>query len=122
MTRRDEILEAAAKLFAARGFHGVSIAELGAACGISGPALYKHFRGKEAILAELLVQIGVELLDEGRRRVRRASGGEDTVRALLDSHVSFAVAHRELIVVQDRDWSSLPDEAREQVRDRKSVV
>ena len=117
VTRREEILEAAAELFAARGFHGVSIAELGAACGISGPALYKHFSGKEAILAEMLVQISEELLDEGRRRVRRASGGEDTVRALLDWHVSFAVAHRELIVVQDRDWSSLPDEAREQVRE-----
>ena len=102
---------------AARGFHGVSIAELGAACGISGPALYKHFSGKEAILAEMLVQISEELLDEGRRRVRRASGGEDTVRALLDWHVSFAVTHRELIVVQDRDWSALPLEAREKVRE-----
>ena len=117
MARRDDILAAAAQLFAARGFHGVSIAELGAACGISGPALYKHFSGKEAILAEMLVQISEELLDEGRRRVRRAGGGDDTLRALLEWHVSFAVEHRELIVVQDRDWSSLPDDAREKVRE-----
>jgi AcrR family transcriptional regulator len=117
VTRREEIIDEAAKLFAQRGFHGVSIAELGAACGISGPALYKHFTGKEAILAEMLVQISEELLAEGRRRVRRSSGADESLRALVDWHVSFALEHRELIVVQDRDWSSLPADAREQVRE-----
>jgi AcrR family transcriptional regulator len=117
VSRREEIIDEAAKLFAQRGFHGVSIAELGAACGISGPALYKHFAGKEAILAEMLVRISEELLAEGRRRVRRASGADESLRALVDWHVSFALEHRELIVVQDRDWSSLPADAREQVRE-----
>ncbi|MGI9155720.1 MAG: SACE_7040 family transcriptional regulator [Marmoricola sp.] len=116
MSRREEILGTAALLFAQRGFHGVSMAELGAACGISGPALYKHFAGKEAILAEMLVQISEQLLAEGRRRVRGQSRAE-ALRALVDWHVSFALKHRELIVVQDRDWSSLPDDAREQVRE-----
>ncbi|RLV48417.1 TetR/AcrR family transcriptional regulator [Nocardioides mangrovicus] len=111
--RRDQILATAAGLFAQRGFHGVSIADLGAACGISGPALYKHFPGKEQILAEMLVGISEELLTEGRRRV---AGAERPLDALVAWHVSFALEHPELIVVQDRDWSSLPDEAREQVR------
>ena len=56
-TRREQILGTAAELFAARGFHGVSVADLGAACGISGPALYKHFVSKDAVLAEMLVSI-----------------------------------------------------------------
>ena len=43
MSRRQEILDIAAEEFARRGFHGVSIADLGRACGVSGPALYKHF-------------------------------------------------------------------------------
>ena len=67
-TRREQILDTAAALFAERGFHGVSIADLGAACGVSGPALYKHFRGKQAILSEMLVSISEELLREGRHR------------------------------------------------------
>ena len=36
--------------------------------------------------------------------------------ALVDWHVDFALRHRPLIVVQDRDWESLPEQAREQVR------
>ncbi|HYH35615.1 MAG TPA: TetR/AcrR family transcriptional regulator [Nocardioides sp.] len=116
MTRRDEILATAAELFAARGFHGVSVAEIGAACGISGPALYKHFSSKDAILAEMLVSISEELLAVGRERVEAAGSGEDAVRALVEWHVDFALRRRALIVVQDRDWETLPADARERVR------
>src|SRR5680860_829910 len=59
-SRREQILSTAAELFAARGFHGVSVDELGAACGISGPALYRHFAAKDAMLAEMLVSISEE--------------------------------------------------------------
>lgn len=115
-TRRDQILEIAAGLFAERGFHGVSIADLGAACGFSGPAIYKHFRSKQAILSEMLVSISEELLREGRRRVKEAADDKAALESLVDWHVTFALAHKPLIVVQDRDWSALPVEAREKVR------
>ncbi len=116
MSRRDQILETAAELFASRGFHGVSVADLGAACGISGPALYKHFPSKQAMLAEMLVSISEELLRVGREQVAAAEGPASALQALVDWHVDFALRHRPLIVVQDRDWESLPAEARETVR------
>ena len=116
LSRRDQILATAAELFAARGFHGVSVADLGAACGISGPALYKHFVSKDAVLAEMLVSISQELLSVGRERVDAAPDAASAVAALVDWHVDFALRHRPLIVVQDRDWESLPAEARERVR------
>jgi AcrR family transcriptional regulator len=107
-TRREQILATAAELFAARGFHGVSVGDIGAACGISGPALYKHFASKDAVLAAMLVSISEHLLAGGRAIA--------SLEELVDFHVDFALHHRSLIVVQDRDWSSLPPEAREQVR------
>lgn len=116
-TRREQILEVAAALFAQHGFHGVSIADLGAACGFSGPALYKHFRSKQAILSEMLVSISEELLSEGRRRVEQAPDQQAALASLVDWHVTFALAHKPLIVVQDRDWSALAVEAREKVRE-----
>ena len=66
VSRREQILETAAELFAAKGFHGVSVGEIGRACGISGPALYKHFPSKDAVLAAMLVDISQRLLDEGQ--------------------------------------------------------
>lgn len=108
LTRRAQILATAAELFAARGFHGVSVADIGAACGVSGPALYKHFPGKDALLAEMLVSISEHLLAGAQAR--------GTLAELVDFHVDFALRHRSLIIVQDRDWSTLPPAARERVR------
>lgn len=115
-TRREQILATAAELFAARGFHGVSVADLGAACGISGPALYKHFVSKDAVLAEMLVSISQELLTVGEQRVAQSADAPGAISALVEWHIDFALRHRPLIVVQDRDWQSLPSEARERVR------
>lgn len=115
-SRRDQILSTAAELFAARGFHGVSVVELGAACGISGPALYRHFPSKDAMLAEMLVSISEELLSVGRERILDAESPEEAIRALIGWHIDFALSNKSLIVVQDRDWASLPDQARDQVR------
>ncbi len=116
VSRRDQILDTAAELFAAKGFHGVSVGELGRACGITGPALYKHFASKDAVLAEMLVSISERLLAEGRERVARSDDAATALEALVSWHIDFALRHRALIVVQDRDWQSLPPEARERVR------
>ena len=114
--RHRQILDVAARLFAERGFHGVSVGDIGKAVGVSGPALYKHFDSKDAVLAEMLVAISQRLLSEGQERVARADGAADALASLVDWHVEFALAQPSLIVVQDRDWQSLPAEARERVR------
>jgi AcrR family transcriptional regulator len=114
--RRSQILDVAARLFAERGFHGVSVGDIGKAVGVSGPALYKHFDSKDAVLAEMLVAISERLLSVGQERVARADGADAALAALVDWHVEFALAQPALIVVQDRDWQSLPVEARERVR------
>lgn len=115
--RRQQILEAAAPLFARRGFHGVSVDDLGAATGVSGPALYRHFRSKEEILAELLVGVSQRLLEGGRRRVAGAAGPQAALGALVDWHVEFALGNADVISVQSRDLASLPAPERRQVRD-----
>jgi AcrR family transcriptional regulator len=116
VNRRDQILETAADLFASKGFHGVSVGEIGRACGISGPALYKHFDSKDDVLAAMLVGISERLLDEGRARVEHARTPREAIESLVAWHVDFALRHRSLIVVQERDWPSLPRAARERVR------
>ncbi|MET9534110.1 MULTISPECIES: TetR/AcrR family transcriptional regulator [unclassified Streptomyces] len=116
-TRREQILKEAARLFAERGFHGVGVDEIGAAVGISGPGLYRHFAGKDAMLAELLVGISERLLDGGRTRAERAAGGPAAVLAsLIDGHIDFALDDRPLITVHDRELDRLRDSDRKAVR------
>lgn len=118
LTRRQQIIEVAAELFAERGFHGVSIYDIGSAMGTSGPALYKHFASKDALLAEMLIDISERLLREGHRRAdASAAGGADAVlRALVEWHVEFALNHPALITVQFRDLESLSEADHRTVR------
>ncbi|MCT9087497.1 TetR/AcrR family transcriptional regulator [Streptomyces sp. ASQP_92] len=116
-TRREQILREAARLFAERGFHGVGVDEIGAAVGISGPGLYRHFAGKDAMLAELLVGISGRLYDGGRKRVAEAAGDpERLLGALIDGHIDFALDDRALITLHDRELDRLRDSDRKLVR------
>ncbi|NUU21490.1 MAG: TetR/AcrR family transcriptional regulator [Streptomycetaceae bacterium] len=114
--RRAQILHEAAQLFAARGFHGVSVDEIGAASGITGPGLYRHFRGKDAMLAELLVGISEKLLDGGRQCLADCDAPGAQLDALIRRHIDFALTERALIVLHDRDLSSLPEGDQRRVR------
>ena len=114
--RRQQILDTAAELFAERGFHGVSVHDIGAACGISGPALYKHFSGKDELLSASLTDISETLLKEGSARAAAAQSPGEALDALIDWHVEFALGHPALIVVQDREWTNLAPAARRDVR------
>ncbi|MEJ3657388.1 TetR/AcrR family transcriptional regulator [Actinomycetes bacterium KLBMP 9759] len=115
-SRREQILAVAAQLFAKHGFHGVSIADLGAAVGVSGPALYRHFPGKEALLAEMLVGISEHLLAGGQERAAASDDPREVLAALVEFQVDFALREPELIVVQDRDLANLPTAERRNVR------
>jgi AcrR family transcriptional regulator len=115
-TRRAEILSAAAGLFAQRGYHGVSIGDLGRAVGLTGPALYRHFRGKEALLAEMLLDISQRLLTEGRRRAAEAVSPADALEALLSWHIEFALGDPALIMVQERELETVPEPQRREIR------
>ncbi len=51
--QRAAILAEAAHLFADKGFHNASMAELAQACGVSKPLLYHYYRDKEQILFDI---------------------------------------------------------------------
>ncbi|GAA4849485.1 SACE_7040 family transcriptional regulator [Kitasatospora terrestris] len=116
LPRRDQIRKEAARLFAARGFLGVGVDEIGKAVGISGPGLYRHFAGKDAMLADLLIGISERLLEEGRRRAGEAEGPGAALDALIGGHVDFALDDRDLIILHDRELLHLKEEDRRRVR------
>lgn len=119
--RRDEILATAARMFAASGFNGVSIDDLGAEIGISGPAIYRYFPGKEAILGEMLIEISRRLLDGATSRVASEQTPQSALLALIDFHTEFALADRDLITVQYRDLGSVPERERRVVRELQTT-
>lgn len=118
--RRELYLKSAARLFAERGFSGVSIDELGDAAGVSGPALYRHFAGKEAILTELLVNASERLVAGCESILTESAAAQessiDTLANLVRFHIDFALSERDVIKTQERELARLPTEANRTVR------
>jgi AcrR family transcriptional regulator len=114
--RRLQLLAAAERLFAERGFLAVRLEDIGAAAGVSGPAIYRHFPNKESLLVELLVGISARLLDGARGVRSRQSDAAAALNGLIDFHLDFALGEPDLIRIQDRDLAYLPATAERQVR------
>src|SRR6476620_7425478 len=88
--RRSQLIAAAERLVAERGYLAVRLEDIGAAAGVSGPAIYRHFPNKESLLVELLVGISTRLLAGATAVVEKASDSADALDGLIDFHLDFA--------------------------------
>lgn len=114
--RRSQLLAAAERLVAERGYLAVRLEDIGAAAGVSGPAIYRHFPNKEALLIELLVGISARLLAGATKVTAEARDPASALDGLIDLHLDFALGESDLIRIQDRDLNNLPPSAGRQVR------
>jgi AcrR family transcriptional regulator len=76
---REAILKAAVRLFAEKGYTGASTREICQAAGITKPVLYYHFRGKEHLYQELII----DCFSQHQKVLLRASQAGGTFRERL---------------------------------------
>ncbi|MDQ3740033.1 MAG: TetR/AcrR family transcriptional regulator [Actinomycetota bacterium] len=93
---RREILDAAARTFARRGFHGASVEAVAAEAGLSTGAVYSNFKGKE----DLFLTLYEERLQTRARDLREAARAAGTAEAALSSATSEVTR----VLQADREW------------------
>jgi AcrR family transcriptional regulator len=116
--RKAEILDVASDLFHRSGFHNVGMDDIGEAAGVTGPALYFHFRSKTSLLAAIMERLADELVDVDRI-LEEARGPAEGLRRLVAHQVEFALKQRALIAVWIRDERSLPIADQRRLRQRQ---
>lgn len=109
--RRARLLHATAELVAQRGYANVGIVDIGAAAGVTGAAIYRHFDTKDDLLVAV-VDAFVDALEEH-------SAGASTVDELVDAHVEVALRDRASIAVYDQNIHILPPDDRRRIRRRQ---
>jgi AcrR family transcriptional regulator len=107
--RRERILRAAAELVAERGFHAVSMADIGAASGIVGSGVYRHFDSKSAVLVALLDDGMERLLAGAAAAVGSGRPDAEVLDELVRDQVRFAVDDALLVRLWLREVQTLPD-------------
>ncbi len=116
--RRELLLQSAADLFSAKGYHAVGIDDIGAAAGISGPGVYRHFASKQALLEALCDRALSSMLEGAQHIPTEYDDPGRALEALVDLHVDFAVARRALLGVWLREQRALSDDVRRSMRRR----
>ncbi|MDB5067128.1 MAG: TetR/AcrR family transcriptional regulator [Chloroflexi bacterium] len=117
--RPELILAAATELFRERGYHGVGVDDIGRAAGITGPAVYRHFPSKVAILTAVFDRITQRLLEGGEAQVARGRSPRGRLERLVAFHVDFVLTERALMAVYAREDDSLPGADRRRLRRRQ---
>jgi AcrR family transcriptional regulator len=114
--RKGRILAATADLVARRGFHAVSMAEIGAAAGITGSGIYRHFDSKSAVLVALFDRVIDDLLRNEHEILESTPDLDDALDLLIAGQVEFVVSDREVAQVYYREINNLPEEDRRSLR------
>jgi len=116
------IFAAAAELFRKQGYRGTRIEDIGAAVGMTGPAVYRHFASKEALLTELLERF----VARSQSDLQTALAGGGTPRATLERIVRASVRHAveetDLVEMANRELPLLPDDARRRIGRRQRGI
>ena len=114
-------MEAAARLFRERGYHNVSIDDVAAAVGLTGPALYRHFRNKHQILAHALTEQLRAVEAVTTRSLAMAAEPEDRVTFFL-SELGELVLEREEALLWKRERRHLSGDERVEFREKLRAV
>ncbi|MFE7134356.1 TetR/AcrR family transcriptional regulator [Streptomyces sp. NPDC057638] len=116
LSRREEILHAAIRLFDERGFQSVSTDDIGEASGASGPSIYKHFPSKTDLLVAAVVRAGEQRRAATTLALAEATGPRESLDALLRSYIAFALRHSHLIGLLIAEIDQLPEKERKASR------
>jgi AcrR family transcriptional regulator len=121
-TKRDAVLQTAAKLYLEKGYHKTSLSELASRLNITKPALYYYFRNKEELLVECY-RAGIDAIEASLREAGDCEGtGLERLRAYIESYTTAIVTTDFGRCVPTLDDAELSSPARRQVRDLKRRI
>src|SRR5918992_5250937 len=98
MTRREELSRQAARLFAAKGYHGTSIGDLAEAMGVQKGSLYAHIEGKEDLLYETMRE-GAGSFHAALDAIPEQLPAAEKIRLALRAHLRVVAAQLEVATV-----------------------
>jgi AcrR family transcriptional regulator len=117
----EDVVRAAGRLFAEKGYHGTSMRDLGKELGLLGSSLYSHVTSKQELLVEV-VKRGAALFQAAADAALATPGSaSDRLRALIAGHIDVVLDHRDEVRTFLNEASALEPRQRRRVleaRDR----
>jgi AcrR family transcriptional regulator len=115
-SRREALLAAALPLFHERGYHDVSMDDIGRAAGITASSIYRYFPGKAELLAAVYHRAAERIAANATQALATAAGPQDALHRLVASYVDLVFGHPELVNVYSTALAALPADDRHELR------
>lgn len=112
---KNRVKSAALALFSERGFPNVSVRDIMTACGLTGGALYAHYKSKEEVL-QVLIQEGQSRLHSRLEALFRLDGSPpERLSRLAYCHMLFQLNNLPLARIASREFRYLPEAAQSEL-------
>jgi AcrR family transcriptional regulator len=115
-SRREVLLTEATRLFRRRGYHAVTMEEIGAAAGIAGPSVYRHFASKADLMRAASTRMVDRLLLGAAQATAGSADADEALDRLIDSYAEIVLAHRDLMAVYIAEVAGLPPQERAELQ------
>jgi AcrR family transcriptional regulator len=112
---REAIMAAAVDLFREQGFRETSLADIGAAAGVSGPAIYRYFNSKGELLSVLIEEAALLWRGTVDAVLNESAPPVVTLERLIDAAVELQLRNGNLRDVFVQSYRSLDEDARRRV-------
>lgn len=108
-TRKETIIEQAAKLFYAQGFPATSMRDLAEKVGVEAASLYNHISSKSEILQEICFSVANSFMSRMEEIDSSDQNSIEKLESLLRLHIRQMIENHEHVRVSDREWRHLKD-------------
>lgn len=122
MTREDQILVAAARIFREKGYHATSVQDIAEAVGLLKGSLYHYIRSKEQLLARLFEGALEDTVNDLESIAHRTARPTERLADMVRAYVRSVTDNRDAVGIYMREWRSLPPPELARVRSRRRAM
>lgn len=109
ISRKEEIIQVASRLFYEKGYKTVSMRDIATAMDIKAASLYNHINGKQEILSEIILKVAEEFTVGMEKVVSENSSAIEKVEKVIEMHVDITVNYSEALAALNNDWMHLEE-------------
>jgi AcrR family transcriptional regulator len=110
VTRKEEIIKTAAKLFKEKGYSAVTMRDLATAMGMKAASLYNHISSKQEILNNIIISLAEEFT-EGMEQIKASNKScIDKLKNIVELHISITSQNTFGMASLNNDWMHLEEQ------------
>ena len=109
-TRKEEIINTAARLFKEKGYSAVTMRDIATSMGIKAASLYNHISSKQEILKEIIISLAEEFTDGINKITELNNSSVEKLNAIVKLHITITSNNTFGMASLNNDWMHLEEQ------------